>query len=152
MRIGIEDLTQDKIKDVDYWLVTEEDPAEANLSATSVDEAIDDWKERVDDDPENVFGSEGEWEKWKANPDARITVTAYKRCKITSAKDILFDTINRMEENDLCDSENNYCSYKPLLEAAEKFREALVENIDPWYYQAFDVLCWLNKPNVVKEK
>ena len=75
-RIYIENLDPEKVKNVDYWFVTEEDPEYVNLSATSIDEAVENWKEAVDDDPEAVFDSAEQWEQNKKIPDARITVTA----------------------------------------------------------------------------
>lgn len=150
-RMYIENLGPEKVKDVDYWLVTEEDPEDVNLSATSIDEAIKIWKEAVDDDPESVFDSAEQWEQNKKIPDARITVTAYKRIQhpAPKAEDILDDVITTIEENDFCPGENNYHSNKKLLEAAEAFKKAIEEEIDPWYYPAFDVLCYLNKPNKI---
>lgn len=62
-RIYIENLDPEKVKNVDYWLVTEEDPEDVNLSATSIDEAVKIWKEGVDDDPEAVFDSAEQWEQ-----------------------------------------------------------------------------------------
>lgn len=101
-RIYIENLDPEKVKDVDYWLVTEEDPEDVNLSATSIDEAVKIWKEDVDDDPESVFDSAEQWEQNKKIPDARITVTAYKRIQhpAPKAEDILDDVITTIEEND----------------------------------------------------
>lgn len=63
------------------------------------------------------------------------------------AADILDDIITNMEENDRCFQDNTYRSNKTLLEAAQKFKEAVEKEVDPYYYGAFDVLCWLNKPN-----
>lgn len=152
-KIYIENLDPEKVKDVDYWLVTEEDPEYVNLSATSIDEAVENWKEDVDDDPEAVFDSAEQWEQNKKISDARITVTAYKRIQhpAPKAEDILDDVITTIEENDSCPYENNYRSNKKLLEAAEVFKKAIEEEIDPWYYPAFDVLCYLNKPNKIGE-
>ena len=89
----------------------------------------------------------------KKIPDARITVTAYKRIQhpVPKAEDILDDVITTIEESDNCPAENNYRSNKKLLEAAEAFKKAIEEEIDPWYYPAFDVLCYLNKPNKIGE-
>ena len=63
------------------------------------------------------------------------------------AEDILDDIITNMEENDHCFQDNTYRSNKTLLEAAQKFKEAVEKEVDPYYYGAFDVLCWLNKSN-----
>lgn len=152
-KLRIEDLDLEKVKGVDYWIVTEEDPEDVNLTATSIEEAIANWKEDVDDDPESVFDSTEQWEQNKKNPDARITVTAYKRIQhpAPKAEDILDDVITTIEENDSCPYENCYRSNKKLLEAAEAFKKAIEEEIDPWYYPAFDVLCYLNKPNKIGE-
>ena len=110
---------------------------------------INSWKENVEDDPEAVFDSVEQWEKHKADPEARITVTAFKKIEhpVMKAEDILDDIITNMEENDRCFQDNTYRSNKTLLEAAQKFKEVVEKEVDPYYYGAFDVLCWLNKPN-----
>ena len=110
---------------------------------------IEEWKENVEDDPEAVFDSVEQWEKHKADPEARITVTAFRKIEhpVMKAADILDDIITNMEENDRCFQDNTYRSNKTLLEAAQKFKEAVEKEVDPYYYGAFDVLCWLNKPN-----
>lgn len=149
-RLYIEDLDPEKVKEVDYWHVTEDDPDYVNLTATTIDEAVKEWKENVDDDPESVFDSEEEWISNKQNENARITVTAYKRIKhpAPSAENILDDIITNIEESDSCPDENDYRSNKKMLEAAQHLKDVIEEEIDPWYYPVFDVLCFLNKPNV----
>ena len=149
MSLKIEECNQKLLEEIPFWAVTEEDPEERFLSATSIDEAIKEWKENVEDDPETVFDSVEQWEKYKADPEARITVTAFKKIEhpVMKAEDILDDIITNMEENDRCFQDNTYRSNKTLLEAAQKFKEAIEKEVDPYYYGAFDVLCWLNKPN-----
>ena len=151
----IEDCDFEKLKEVDYWQVTEEDEEEVSLSATSIDEAIELWKEGVDDDPEAVFDSVEVWENHKKDPEARITVTAYKRIEhpAPTADYILDDIITNMEENSQCFQDNCYRNDKVLLEAAQKFKEVIEANVDPYYYPAFDVLAFLNKKNdeIIKE-
>ena len=149
MSVKIEECDQKSLEEIPFWAVTEEDPEETFLSATSIDEAIEEWKENVEDDPEAVFDSVEQWEKYKADPEARITVTAFKKIEhpVMKAEDILDDIITNMEENDRCFQDNTYRSNKTLLEAAQKFKEAIEKEVDPYYYGAFDVLCWLNKPN-----
>lgn len=149
MSLKIEECNQKLLEEIPFWAVTEEDPEETFLSATSIDEAIEEWKENVEDDPEAVFDSVEQWEKYKADPEARITVTAFKKIEhpVMKAEDILDDIITNMEENDRCFQDNTYRSNKTLLEAAQKFKEAIEKEVDPYYYGAFDVLCWLNKPN-----
>lgn len=149
MSVKIEECDQKSLEEIPFWAVTEEDPEETFLSATSIDEAIKEWKENVEDDPEAVFDSVEQWEKHKADPEARITVTAFRKIEhpVMKAKDILDDIITNMEENDRCFQDNTYRSNKTLLEAAQKFKETVEKEVDPYYYGAFDVLCWLNKPN-----
>lgn len=149
MSFSIEKYDQSTLDNIPFWAVTEEDPEETFLSATSIDEAIEEWKENVEDDPEAVFDSVEQWEKIKNDPEARITVTAFKKVEhpVMKAEDILDDIITNMEENDRCFQDNTYRSNKTLLEAAQKFKEAVEKEVDPYYYGAFDVLCWLNKPN-----
>lgn len=149
MSVKIEECEQKSLEEIPFWAVTEEDPEEMFLSATSIDEAIEEWKENVEDDPEAVFESVEQWEKHKADPEARITVTAFRKIEhpAMKAEDILDDIITNMEENDRCFQDNTYRSNKTLLEAAQKFKEAVEKEVDPYYYGAFDVLCWLNKPN-----
>lgn len=149
MSVKIEECDQKSLEEIPFWAVTEEDPEETFLSATSIDEAIEEWKENVEDDPEAVFDSVEQWEKYKADPEARITVTAFRKIEhpVMKAADILDDIITNMEENDRCFQDNTYRSNKTLLEAAQKFKEAVEKEVDPYYYGAFDVLCWLNKPN-----
>ena len=154
MSTKIEDCSQARLKEIPFWAVTESDPdtVDVCLSATSIDEAIANWKERVDEDPEYVFDSKEQWEEHKKNPDARITVTAFVKVEhpAMSAEDILDDIVTNMEENDRCFQDNDYRSNKALLEAAQKFKEAVEKEIDPYYYGAFEILCWLNKPNLGK--
>ena len=149
MSVKIEECDQKSLEEIPFWAVTEEDPEEKFLSATSIDEAIEEWKENVEDDPEAVFDSVEQWEKYKADPEARITVTAFKKIEhpVMKAEDILDDIITNMEENDHCFQDNTYRSNKTLLEAAQKFKETVEKEVDPYYYGAFDILCWLNKPN-----
>ena len=149
MSLKIEEYSQKSLEEIPFWAVTEEDPEETFLSATSIDEAIKEWKENVEDDPEAVFDSVEQWEKFKNDPEARVTVTAYRKIEhpVMKAEDILDDIITNMEENDRCFQDNTYRSNKALLEAAQKFKEAVEKEVDPYYYAAFDVLCWLNKPN-----
>lgn len=149
MSFSVEKYDQLTLDSIPFWIVTEDDPDEVCLSATSIDEAIKEWKEKVDDDPEYVFESKEQWEKCKADPEARITVTAYRKIEhpAMKAEDILDDIITNMEENDHCFQDNTYRSNKTLLEAAQKFKETVEKEIDPYYRAAFDVLCWLNKPN-----
>ena len=149
MSVKIEECDQKSLEEIPFWAVTEEDPEETFLSATSIDEAIEEWKENVEDDPEAVFDSVEQCEKHKADPEARITVTAFRKIEhpVMKAADILDDIITNMEENDRCFQDNTYRSNKTLLEAAQKFKEAVEKEVDPYYYGAFDVLCWLNKPN-----
>lgn len=149
MSVKIEECDQKSLEEISFWAVTEEAPEEMFLSATSIDEAIKEWKENVEDDPEAVFDSVEQWEKYKADPEARITVTAYRKIEhpVMKAEDILDDIITNMEENDRCFQNNTYRSNKTLLEAAQKFKEIVEKEVDPYYYAAFDVLCWLNKPN-----
>lgn len=149
MSVKIEECDQKFLEEIPFWAVTEEDPEETFLSATSIDEAIEEWKENVEDDPEAVFDSVEQWEKHKADPEARITVTAFKKIEhpVMKAEDILDDIITNMEENDRCFQDNTYRSNKTLLEAAQKFKETVEKEVDPYYYGTFDVLCWLNKPN-----
>ena len=149
MSVKIEECDQKSLEEIPLWAVTEEDPEETFLSATSIDEAIEEWKENVEDDPEAVFDSVEQWEKHKADPEARITVTAFKKIEhpVMKAEDILDDIITNMEENDRCFQDNTYRSNKTLLEAAQKFKETVEKEVDPYYYGTFDVLCWLNKPN-----
>lgn len=149
MSVKIEECDQKSLEEIPFWAVTEEDPEETFLSATSIDEAIEEWKENVEDDPEAVFDSVEQWEKHKSDPEARITVTAFRKIEhpVMKAADILDDIITNMEENDRCFQDNTYRSNKTLLEAAQKFKEAVEKEVDPYYYGAFDVLCWLNKPN-----
>ena len=149
MSVKIEECDQKSLDEIPFWAVTEEDPEETFLSATSIDEAIEEWKENVEDDPETVFDSVEQWEKYKTDPEARITVTAFKKIEhpVMKAEDILDDIITNMEENDRCFQDNTYRSNKTLLEAAQKFKEVVEKEVDPYYYGAFDVLCWLNKPN-----
>ena len=149
MSLKIEECNQKLLEEIPFWAVTEEDPEERFLSATSIDEAIKEWKENVEDDPETVFDSVEQWEKYKADPEARITVTAFKKIEhpVMKAADILDDIITNMEENNHCFQDNTYRSNKTLLEAAQKFKEAIEKEVDPYEYGAFDVLCWLNKPN-----
>ena len=149
MSVKIEECDQKSLEEIPFWAVTEKDPEETFLSATSIDEAIKEWKENVEDDPEAVFDSVEQREKHKADPEARITVTAFKKIEhpVMKAEDILDDIITNMEENDRCFQDNTYRSNKTLLEAAQKFKEVVEKEVDPYYYGAFDVLCWLNKPN-----
>lgn len=149
MSLKIEECNQKLLEEIPFWAVTEEDPEERFLSATSIDEAIEEWKETVEDDPKAVFDSVEQWEKHKADPEARITVTAFRKIEhpVMKAEDILDDIITNMEENDHCFQDNTYRSNKTLLEAAQKFKEAIEKEVDPYYYGAFDILCWLNKPN-----
>lgn len=149
MSLKIEECSQKSLEEIPFWAVTEEDPEERFLSATSIDEAIKEWKENVEDDPEAVFDSVEQWEKHKADPEARITVTAFRKIEhpVMKAEDILDDIITNMEENDRCFQDNTYRSNKTLLEAAQKFKETVEKEVDPYYYGTFDVLCWLNKPN-----
>lgn len=153
MIVKIEECDQESLKEIPFWVVPDEDPDEMCLSATSIDEAIKEWKESVDENSgsifKSVFKSEERWNKYQADPDARITVTAYKKIEhpAKSAEDILDDIITDMEENSCCFQDNTYRSNKTLLEAAQKFKEVVEKEIDPYYYRAFDVLCWLNKPN-----
>ena len=149
MSVKIEECDQKSLEEIPFWAVTEEDPEERFLSATSIDEAIKEWKENVEDDPEAVFDSVEQWEKFKNDPEARVTVTAYRKIEhpVMKAEDILDDIITNMEENDRCFQNNAYRSNKTLLEAAQKFKEIVEKEVDPYYYAAFDVLCWLNKPN-----
>ena len=152
MSFSVEKYDQSTLDSIPFWAVTEEDPEEKCLSATSIDEAIEEWKEDVEDDPEAVFDSAEQWEKIKNDPEARITVTAFKKVEhpVMKAEDILDDIITNMEENDRCFQDNDYRSNKALLEAAQKFKEAVEKEIDPYYYGAFEILCWLNKPNLGK--
>lgn len=149
MSFSVEKYDQSTLDNIPFWAVTEEDPEEKFLSATSIDEAIEEWKENVEDDPEAIFDSVEQWEKIKNDPEARITVTAFKKVEhpVMKAEDILDDIITNMEENDHCFQDNTYRSNKTLLEAAQKFKEAVEKEVDPYYYGAFDILCWLNKPN-----
>ena len=149
MSVKIEECDQKYLDETPFWAVNEEDTEETFLSASSIDEAIKEWKENVDDDPETVFDSVEQREKHKADPEARITVTAFKKIEhpVMKAEDILDDIITNMEENDRCFQNNTYRSNKTLLEAAQKFKEVVEKEVDPYYYGAFDVLCWLNKPN-----
>ena len=149
MSLKIEECNQKLLEEIPFWAVTEEVPEEIFLSATSIDEAIKEWKENVEDDPEAVFDSVEQWEKFKNDPEARVTVTAYRKIghPVMKAEDILDDIITNMEENDRCFQNNAYRSNKTLLEAAQKFKEIVEKEVDPYYYAAFDVLCWLNKPN-----
>lgn len=104
MSVKIEECDQKSLEEIPFWAVTEEDPEETFLSATSIDEAIEEWKENVEDDPEAVFDSVEQWEKHKADPEARITVTAFRKIEhpAMKAEDILDDIITNMEENDRC--------------------------------------------------
>ena len=149
MSVKIEECDQGLLEEISFWAVTEEVPEEMFLSATSIDEAIKEWKENVEDDPEAVFDSVEQWEKFKNDPEARVTVTAYRKIEhpVMKAEDILDDIITNMEENDRCFQNNTYRSNKTLLEAAQKFKEIVEKEVDPYYYAAFDVLCWLNRPN-----
>lgn len=149
MKKNIEEYDIEKLKAIPFWCVTEEEPDGVNLTSTTIDEAVREWKEKVDDDPESYVDPEI-WEQNKNNPDARITVTAYRKVEHNVEKwgeEILDDVLTRLEENDMCDYENVYRSSPALIEASEKFAQALKENIDPWYYPAFDVLVYLNKKN-----
>ena len=147
--IRIEELNPEKLRDVVYYHVTEEEPDYINLSATSIDEAIQDWKEKVDDDPESLFDSKEAWELIKQNESYKVTVTAYKKYenRVMSAKEIVDDVITELEENDKCFEDNEYRSNPKILEAAEAFRKVVEEEVDPYYYSAFDILCYLNKSN-----
>ena len=149
MSLKIEECNQKLLEEISFWAVTEEVPEEMFLSATSIDEAIKEWKENVEDDPEAAFDSVEQWEKFKNDPEARVTVTAFRKIEhpVMKAEDILDDIITNMEENDHCFQDNTYRSNKTLLEAAQKFKETVEKEVDPYYYGAFDVLCWLNKPN-----
>ena len=59
MSVKIEECDQKSLEEIPFWAVTEEDPEETFLSATSIDEAIEEWKENVEDDPEAVFDIDG---------------------------------------------------------------------------------------------
>lgn len=148
MAIKIEDFDFEKLKTIPFWAVTEEEPDEVNLCATSIDEAIQDWKEKVEEDPESYVDPDI-WEKNKNDPNARITVTAYKRVKLPErfAENVLDDVITILEENDLCAYENDYRFDSTLLSAAKQFVDALKKGIDPWYTASFDILAYLNKSN-----
>ena len=47
MSVKIEECDQKSLEEIPFWAVTEEDPEERFLSATSIDEAIKEWKENV---------------------------------------------------------------------------------------------------------
>lgn len=144
----VEDYSEDELKDVDFWRVAEFEDT-PYISARTIDEAIEEYKAVVDDDPEEYFESAETWEAHKKNPEARITVTAFKQVKDPAgeAMDILDDVLLKMEENDFCFYENCYRSNPKLIEAAEQFKKAIEENIDPYYNAAFDVLAKLNSSN-----
>ena len=55
MSLKIEECNQKLLEEIPFWAVTEEDLEEKFLSATSIDEAIKEWKENIEDDPEAVF-------------------------------------------------------------------------------------------------
>lgn len=144
----IEDCSKDELKDVDFWRVAEFED-NPYLFAKTVDEAIKEYREAVNDDPEEYFESAEIWEAHKKNLEARITVTAFKQIKDPAgeAVDILDDILTKMEENDFCFYENCYRSNPKLIEAAEQFKKAIEENIDPYYSAAFDILAKLNSSN-----
>ena len=47
MSVKIEKCDQKSLEEIPFWAVTEEDPEETFLSATSIDEAIEEWKENI---------------------------------------------------------------------------------------------------------
>ena len=106
----MKNVTRSSWKKFHFGLLLKKPPEEMFLSATSIDEAIKEWKENIEDDPEAAFDSVEQWEKFKNDPEARVTVTAYRKIEhpVMKAEDILDDIITNMEENDRCFQNNTY--------------------------------------------
>lgn len=134
-------------RDIKYWKAAEDVEDDfTTLSAETVDEAIEEWKEKHEGDED--------WEErlteLSKDPLATIEVCGFAKVNRTvlKPKNIVDDILNRMYENNQveCDYED-YLKDPEILEAAQNLCNIMNKNLRDYYECVYTWDAYVNKDN-----
>lgn len=128
-------------REVRYWKAAEDVEDDfATLSAETIDEAVEDWKEYHEDDEERL----------SKDPLATIEVCGFAKVNRTVLKpeDIVEDILDKMYENNQveCDYED-YLKDPEILEAAQNLCNVMNKNLRDYYECVYTWDAYVNKDN-----
>ena len=134
-------------RDIKYWKAAEDVEDDfTTLSAETIDEAIEEWKERHEGDED--------WEErlteLSKDPLATIEVCGFAKVNRTVLKpeNIIDDILNKMYENNQveCDYED-YLKDPEILEAAQNLCNIMNKNLRDYYECIYTWDAYVNKDN-----
>lgn len=134
-------------REVEYWKAAEDAEDDfVGLSAETIDEAVEEWKENHEDDED--------WEERIAelskDPLATIEVCGFAKVNRTVLKpeNIVDDILERMYDNNQveCDYED-YLKYPEIIAAAQNLCEVMNRNLRDYYECVYTWDAYVNKDN-----